>query len=98
MTTLRILLSAPPSASRAEAWALFDDAGRCVERGRDAAARWPRSDRVEAVLAAELVRIVSLNLPPMPPTRLADAAAFALEDQLATTGAAPAIAVTAQQS
>jgi len=97
MTTLRILLSAPPSASRAEAWALFDDAGRCVESGRDATAAWPRSDRVEAVLAAELVRIVSLSLPPMPPTRLADAAAFALEDQLATTGDAPAIAVTAQQ-
>ena len=97
MTTLRILLSAPPSSSRPEAWALFDDTGRCVERGRDVAARWPRSDRVEAVLAAEFVRIVSLQLPPMPPTRLAGAAAFALEDQLATTGDAPAIALTAQQ-
>jgi hypothetical protein len=96
MNTLRVLLSSPQS-SRAEAWALFDDAGRCVERGRSASHQWPGADRREAVLAADLVRIVSLKLPPMPPARLASAAAFALEDRLATSGDAPAIAVSAQQ-
>src|SRR5262249_11995104 len=52
----------------------------------------------EAVVAADLVRIVALSLPPMPPTRVASAAAFALEDQLATTGETPAIAVSEQRA
>jgi len=97
MNTLRVLLAAPPSSSRSESWALFDDAGRCVERGRDVPAHWPRAELREAVLAADLVRIVALTLPPMPATRLAGAAAFALEDQLATIGQPPAIAVSAQE-
>src|SRR5438045_3273449 len=97
MNTLRVLLTAPPSSSRPESWALFDDAGRCAQRGRDVAEAWPRADRREAVLAADLVRIVTLNLPPMPATRIGAAAAFALEDQLATIGEPPAIAVSAQQ-
>ncbi|HEY2818984.1 MAG TPA: type II secretion system protein GspL [Casimicrobiaceae bacterium] len=97
MNTLRVLLTAPPSSSRPESWAVFDDAGRCVQRGRDAPRGWPQRERREAVLAADLVRIVALTLPPMPPTRLASAAAFALEDQLATTGAPPTIAVSAQE-
>ena len=96
MNTLRVLLSAPPSSARAEAWALYDEAGRCVERGRDVAGRWPQGARREAILAADLVRIAALNLPPMPATRLAGAAAFALEDQLATTTEPPAIAVSAR--
>ena len=98
MSTLRVLLAAPPSRSRPASWALFDDAGRCVQRGSDAPDGWPRSERCEAVLAAEVVRVVALKVPPMPPTRLAAAAAFALEDQLATTGDAPTIAVSAQQA
>jgi hypothetical protein len=98
MNTLRVLLAAPPSRSRPAPWALFDDAGRCVERGTGSSDDWPRSERREAVLAADLVRMVALNVPPMPPTRLAAAAAFALEDQLATTGEAPMIAVSAQQA
>ena len=98
MSTLRVLLAAPPSRSRPASWALFDDAGRCVQRGSDAPDGWPRGERCEAVLAAEVVRVVALKVPPMPPTRLAAAAAFALEDQLATTGDAPTIAVSAQQA
>ena len=98
MNTLRVVLSAPPSSSHPASWALFDEAGRCVERGRDVADRWPASDRREAVLAADVLRIVSLNLPPMPPTRLASAAAFALDDRLATTNETAAIAVSAQKA
>jgi len=97
MNTLRVLLAASSSRSRPASWALFDDAGRCVQRGKETSDGWPRSDRREAVLAADLVRIIAIKIPPMPPTRLAAAAAFALEDQLATTGDAPTIAVSAQQ-
>src|SRR5437868_5120334 len=97
MNTLRVLLASPPSRSRPVPWALFDDAGRCVEQGNDPSDAWPRSAGREAVLAADLVRIVALKVPPMPPARLAAAAAFALEDQLATTGEAPTIAVSPQQ-
>src|SRR6266480_139824 len=96
MSTLRVLLAASPSSPAS--WALFDAAGRCVQRGSDASGAWPRSERREAVLTADLVRIIALKVPPMPPTRLAAAAGFALEDQLATTGEAPTIAVSAQQS
>jgi type II secretion system protein L len=98
MTVLRILLSALPAPGRAEAWALYDAAGHCVRRGRDASTAWPPADRREAVLAADLVRIVALALPPMAPSRLASAATYALEDQLATTAEAPVIAVTPQRA
>jgi hypothetical protein len=98
MNTLRVLFAAPPSQSRPAPWALFDNAGRCVQRGNDVPDQWPRSERREAILAADRVRIVALKVPPMPPARLAGAAAFALEDQLATTGDASVIAVSAQRS
>jgi hypothetical protein len=97
MTTLRVLLSAPPAATRADAWAMFDGDGRCVRRGRNVPAEWPAADVREAVLAAELVRIVALTLPPLPAPRVPAAATYALEDQLASTGEAPAIGVSAQQ-
>lgn len=94
MSTLRVLLSAPPSSARAEAWALFDDAGRVVERGRSTPERWPAATRREAVLAASLVRLIALALPPMSPSRVAAAAGFALEDRLAAIDDKPAIGVT----
>jgi hypothetical protein len=94
MSVLRLLLSAPPSASRAEAWALFDDAGRVVDRGRAAPDRWPSAGVREAVLAASLVRVIPLALPPMSAARVASAAAYALEDRLAVTDDAPAIGVS----
>ncbi len=83
MTTLRVLLSAPPDPDRADAWALFDAAGRRISQGRSTPAKWPAADALEAVVAAEAVRIVSLHLPPMPASRRMAAATFALEDQLA---------------
>ena len=98
MTTLRVLLAAAPASTQAEAWALFDAGGRRVRRGRDVPSAWPAAERCEAVLAADLVRVVALELPPMPPSRLVAAAAFALEDQLATTEEPPSIAVTPQRA
>ena len=95
MSVLRILLSAPPSPARAAPWALFDDAGRVIERGGSAPEGWPSAARREAVLAAALVRVVALRLPPMSASRVAAAAAYALEDRLAAVEDAPAIGVSA---
>jgi len=97
MTTLRVLTSASPARGRAQSWALFDDAGACVRSGRDAPEGWPAADRVEAVLAASHVRIAAIALPPLAPARVAGAAAFAVEDQLAGPQDAQHLAVSPQQ-
>jgi len=96
MTTLRVLLAATPSPSRADAWALFDDAGACVRTGRDRPAAWPAAQRQEVVLAASQVRLAVVTLPPVPPARLAAAVSFALEDQLAGPQDAQHLALSAQ--
>ncbi|HVF63167.1 MAG TPA: type II secretion system protein GspL, partial [Casimicrobiaceae bacterium] len=54
--------------------------------------RWPTADRREAVLAADAVRMIALTLPPLPRDRLAAAVHYALEERLATTETAIAIA------
>ncbi len=98
MSTLRVLLDAVPDAGRADAWALFDDNGRVLQAGRGAPETWPRADRREAIVAASCVRIVSLRLPPLPADRVATAAAFALEDQLAGPVNEQHIAVSPQHA
>jgi hypothetical protein len=98
MSVLRVLLADAPHASRADAWALYEDDGRLLRTGRDAPARWPAATRREAVLAARRARLSTLDLPPMPASRLAAAVAFALEDQLAQTDPPPRIAVGAQRA
>ncbi len=96
MNVLRVRLDAKPAPDRADAWALFDVAGTCVKMGRDRKAAWPGADRIEVVLAATQVRIASVALPLMPASRVAGAAAFALEDQLAGPTAAHHVAVSTQ--
>jgi hypothetical protein len=96
MTVLRVLLATAPTADRADAWALFDAAGACVRTGLDRPAAWPAAERTEIVLAASQVRIATIALPPMPASRVAGAAGFALEDQLAGPNAAHHVAVSAQ--
>ncbi|MEO5765737.1 MAG: type II secretion system protein GspL [Casimicrobiaceae bacterium] len=98
MSVLRVLLSAPPAAARAEAWALFDDAGRVVERGHATHDRWPAATRREAVIPASLTRVVALALPPMSAQRVAAAAAYALEERLAATEEPTAIGVSAART
>jgi general secretion pathway protein L len=83
MTVLRVVLTAAPSPARDDPWALYDAQERRAQSGRGAPATWPAADRREAVLAAISVRLAAVTLPPMPPDRVAAAAAFALEDQLA---------------
>jgi len=77
MRILRVFFSGVPGTARP--WALFDD-GRLVEHGHGKA---PPADRVEAVLAADAVRVAALQLPPLPRSRVAAAAAYALEDRIA---------------
>ena len=83
MTTLRILVATPVAADSPARWALYDASGACTATGDDRSSAWPEADRLEAVVAASQVRLASVPLPPLPPDRVAAAAAFALEDQLA---------------
>jgi len=83
MSILRVLLSELPAAAVAAPWALFDDQERHQRSGASVPADWPQAERREAVLAASAVRLASVALPPMPADRVASAASFALEDQLA---------------
>jgi type II secretion system protein L len=97
MTTLRVLLDDLPAADRAEAWALFDDVGRCIRMGRDRPAKWPEAAAVEAVIASSRVRIATVALPPLAPSRVAAAASYAVEDQLAGSNESPHLAFSARQ-
>jgi len=97
MTTLRVLVDALPARGRAQSWAWFDDAGACARTGRDPPDAWPNADRIEAVVAASQVRIASVALPPLAPARVAAAAAFAVDDQLAGPYDAQHLAASAQQ-
>lgn len=83
MKTLYVRLDSPPAAARPDPWALVDDHGRLLASGDDPPHRWPAADRRVAVLAADAVRVVALQLPPMPAARLAAATNYALEDRLA---------------
>ena len=78
MRVLRVYVSAGPHRGE---WALFDASGHAVEQG---AGPRPPCDAVEAVIDADAVRIIALRLPPMPRSRVATAAAYALEDRVAT--------------
>src|SRR5271165_5549261 len=82
-TTLRVFVDDPPEAGRDSTWVLFDAAGGQVGSGSSPPSAWPAAERTEAVIAARHGRLVTLALPPLPPGRIAAAARFALEDQLA---------------
>ena len=98
MSTLRVLLDAAPQVGRADPWALFDDNEAVVQSGCSTPDTWPAAQRREAVLAAACVRIVALQLPPLPPDRVRAAASFALEDQLAGPAEEQHIAVSPQRA
>jgi type II secretion system protein L len=97
MTTLRVLLDAPPEADRADAWALYDNAGRLVRAGHDRPAAWPAAENVEAIVAASRTRLISVLLPPLPSRSLPAAIGFALEDQFAGPPEGQHVAVSPQQ-
>ena len=83
MTTLRILLDAPPEPDHEIEWALYADDGHFLQSGRATQDRWPSFDAIDFVLAAHLGRLVTVSLPPLPAARAPAAVRFALEDQLA---------------
>ncbi len=97
MTTLRVLLDAPAAVDAGAPWALFDASGACVANGHDPAARWPRADALEVIVAASQLRLAAVTLPPLPAARVAGAAAFALEDQLAGPADEQWLAASAQR-
>ena len=90
---LRVFIVDPPASDRADAWVRYGRDGRVVGRGRDVPGRWPVEPHTEIVLAARHVRLVALDLPPMPRDRLTQAARYALEDQLASAPDESSIAV-----
>ena len=91
---LRVFLVAAPIPDRADAWVRYTTDGRPLARGRDLPSRWPADAPVEAILAAEQVRIAALDLPPMPRNRVRQAVHYALEDQTATAADESMVAVT----
>jgi hypothetical protein len=97
MTVLRIFFDAPPAATRAFAWALFDARGACFREGRSTAEHWPHGARREAVLAADLAPLMAFKLPPLSASRLDSAIRLQLEDRLATPLSAQQIIIGEQQ-
>jgi type II secretion system protein L len=89
MTVLRVLVDAMPGTGRAFDYAVTGDAaagnaGRIVtRRGRGDASQWPHTDQVVAIVAAPLLFVGTLKLPPIVASRLPDAVRYALDDQLA---------------
>jgi type II secretion system protein L len=83
MSTLRVYFDTAPDPGRDADWALFDDTGRLVRRGHAPIPDLPSADVREAIIDATHGRLVTVKLPPLPPPRVASAAAFALEEQLA---------------
>ena len=83
MSVLRFFLDHRPDASSEFDWALYDDAPALTRFGRGAPSSWPRADHIEAILAASLVRLASINLPRMTAQQLQAALPYALEDKLA---------------
>ena len=95
MSTLRVLLAAAPSPARADAWALFDAAGRRERVGHDVPGSWPDTTAREAVLAASAVRLVALELPPMTAELSTGAATQPLDGSTQVKPLAPATTLVA---
>lgn len=83
MKLLRVRLDAPWTAGRDTAWVLANDRGEILQEASTPASQWPSHDVLEVVIAASHVRIIAPQLPPLPPARVASAARFAVEDQIA---------------
>lgn len=98
MKVLRVRIDAPWSPSRSYAWALRGQGERAIQEGVTPAAQWPAHDALECVIAASQVRVVRLQLPPLPAARVDAAARFALEDQIAAAESAAHVAVSKQAS
>lgn len=90
---LRVFAAGFPNAERPLQWVRYSSDGRPIGHGQDVAARLPADPAVEIVLAAHQARLVALALPPIPRGRLAGAARYALEDQIASAPGESCIAL-----
>ncbi|HJU24424.1 MAG TPA: type II secretion system protein GspL [Casimicrobiaceae bacterium] len=93
---LRVFVAGFPSAERPPHWVRYALDGRAIAHGQDVPSRLPADPNVEIVLAAHQARLVALALPPMPRSRLAGAARYALEDQIASAPGESCIALAKQ--
>uniref|UniRef100_E6PJZ9 Putative general secretion pathway protein L n=1 Tax=mine drainage metagenome TaxID=410659 RepID=E6PJZ9_9ZZZZ len=87
MSTLIVRLHSGSSAgvggkSTALDYTLLNAGGQATDNGHAQPALLPRAQRVVAVLPAEQLTLLALNLPAMPPQRLQAALAGALEERL----------------
>ena len=72
--------------------------GHARETGIGRPDAWPAADRIEIVIAAAQARIACVALPPLAPSRVAGAAAFAVEDQIAGPGDTQHLTASAQRA
>jgi hypothetical protein len=96
MTTLRVLATGLPGPMHPLPWALYGVTGSLEDTGTSRVDALPAADRLEVVISASQARIACVTLPPLAPGRVAGAAAFAVEDQLAGPGNAQHLAASAQ--
>lgn len=98
MTTLRVRLESAWATSSSGDWALFAPDGIVLARGSTSSAGWPAHADLEFIVGAAHVRVVPLALPPLPAARVAAAAAFATEDQIAGGETDTQVGVSAQMA
>src|SRR5579862_47103 len=93
---LRVFAAGFPNAERPLRWVRYSPDGRPIAHGQDVPSHLPADPNVEIMLAAHQARLVALALPPMPRGRLAGAARYALEDQIASAPGESCIALAKQ--
>ncbi len=96
MKVLRLYIDRDWEPSRPASWVLHYD-GSVIDHGTSSDGGYPTHDALDAVLSAGQVRILVLALPRLPAARLAQAARFALEDQIAGAEADAHVAIAEQR-
>ncbi|HEX7327419.1 MAG TPA: type II secretion system protein GspL [Casimicrobiaceae bacterium] len=91
---LRILVDDRLAPGSSCPWIAVAADGRTLRHGTSPPDAWPAADRIEGVLAAAHARLVTVRLPALPRQRLDRAAAYAIEDQLATPIESSAVAAS----
>ncbi|HEX8740134.1 MAG TPA: type II secretion system protein GspL [Casimicrobiaceae bacterium] len=91
---LRLLVDDRLAPGSSSPWIAVAADGRTLRHGTSPPDAWPAAERIEGVLAAEHARLMTVSLPALPRQRLDRAAAYAVEDQLATPIESSAIAAS----
>jgi general secretion pathway protein L len=83
--TLTLRLYLPPAWPAEDAacdWALLNEQGNMLQRGRSEPRHWPEAEQCEVILSAEQCLTLKAQLPKGARSRPAEVIAYALEDQL----------------